>query len=105
MRYVALHPFYVVCVAGVLFGSVAQTSGKAARLNGEKLVLTLDTDLIHSRAHLSNSARELKTKFPACSAFVCAPKKKKRQLRGLHKLFDAPHRSAIVFRQGLLLSA
>lgn len=51
-------------------------------------MLTLDTDLIHSRAHLSKSARELKTKSPACSAFVCAPKKK-RQLRGLHKLFDA----------------
>ena len=73
MRYVALYPFYVVCVAGVLFRGVAQTSGKAARLNGEKLVLTLDTDLIHSRAHLSNSALELKTKFRACSAFVCAP--------------------------------
>lgn len=104
MRYVALYPFYVVCVAGVLFRGVAQTSGKAARLNGEKLVLTLDTDLIHSRAHLSNSAHELKTKFRACSAFVCAPKKK-RQLSRLHKLFDAPHRSAIVFRQGLVLSA
>ena len=104
MRCAALYPFYVICVAGVLFRSVAQTSGKAARLNGEKLVLTLDTDLIHSRAHLSNSARELKTKFPACSAFVYAPKKK-RQVRGLHKLFDAPHGSAIVFRQGLVLSA
>lgn len=76
MRYVALYLLYIVCAAGVLFRSVAQTSGKAARLNGEKPVLTLDTDLIHSRAHLSNSARELKTKFPACSAFVCAPKKK-----------------------------
>ena len=66
MRYVALHPFYVVCVAGVLFRSVAPR----ARLNGEKPVLALDTDLIHSRAHPSNSAPELKTKFPACSARV-----------------------------------
>ena len=52
-------------------------------------MLTLDTDLIHSRAHLSKSARELKTKSSACSAFVWLQKKKKRQLRGLHKLFDA----------------
>ena len=42
MRCAALYPFYVACVAGVLFRSVAQTSGKAARLNGEKLALTLD---------------------------------------------------------------
>ena len=55
MRYVALYPFYVVCVAGVLFRGVAQTSGKAARLNGEKLVLTLD----QGGAHDSNSARYL----------------------------------------------
>lgn len=39
-------------------------------------------DLIHSRAYLSNSARELKTKFPACSAFVCAPKKKNASCAG-----------------------